>query len=96
MALDYDLWASCVHAYWKLSQDQIDKLTTLNDYLADLSSQSHSSFWTEEALFDDLRWEHVRHLAKIALASFGWPVEVPPPEQHPERYVSGKPFVKEP
>jgi hypothetical protein len=87
MALEYDHWSNCVHAYWKLSQDQVEKLTTLNHYLANLSGQSQAAFWTDEALFTDPRWGKVRSLAKMALASFQWPIEVPPLEQHPERYV---------
>ncbi len=52
------------------------------------------AFWEEEALFTDSQWEEVRTLAKAALASFGWPVEVPPPAQC-IRYVEGTGVVDE-
>jgi hypothetical protein len=42
----------------------------------------------------DSQWEEVRTLAKAALASFGWPVEVPPPAQY-IRYVEGVGVVDE-
>jgi hypothetical protein len=79
MALDLDHWARCVSTYWELSQEQKTRLTALDDFLNEMSHSHNTAFWTDEALFIDSRWEEVRNLAKAALVSFGWPIEVPPP-----------------
>jgi hypothetical protein len=79
MALDLDHWAGCISTYWELSGEQKSRLTALDDFLNEMSDSHHAAFWTDEALFTDSRWEEVRHLTQAALASFGWPLEVPPP-----------------
>ncbi len=79
MADDLDHWAGCVSTYWELSGEQKTRLTVLDDFLSEMSSSHNAAFWTDEALFTDSRWEEVRHQAKAALISFGWPLEVPPP-----------------
>ena len=81
MALDFDNWARCVSTYWKLSQEQEIRLTALDEFLSEMSGPLHSDFWTDEALSSDPRWEEVRNLAKAALISCGWPIEVPPPDR---------------
>src|SRR5260370_2496967 len=78
MALDLEHWVQCVPTYWKLSQEQTAKLTTLDDFLDKMSTSLNRAFWRDEALSTDPRWEEVRSLAKEALDSFGWPSEVPP------------------
>jgi hypothetical protein len=42
-----------------------------------MSGSPSSDLWTDEALSSDPRWEEVRTLAKAALVSFGWPIEIP-------------------
>jgi hypothetical protein len=79
MALDLDHWAGCVSTYWELSREQKTRLTVLDDYLSEKSGSHNAAFWTDEALFTDSGWGEVRNLAKAALVSFGWPIEVPPP-----------------
>ena len=79
MALDFDHWAQCVSTYWKLSQEQVIRLTALDEFLSEMSGPLHSDFWTDEALSSDPRWEEVRNLAKAALVSCGWPIDVLPP-----------------
>lgn len=79
MADDLGHWAGCVSTYWELPQEHKTRLTELDGFLNKMSGSDNPAFWTDEALFTDSRWEKVRNLAQTALASFGWPVEVPPP-----------------
>jgi hypothetical protein len=76
MVLDFDQWTNCIDTYW---QQQAAGLTTLNDFLGQMSTSHEATFWEEEALFIDPRWDKARVLAKTALTSFGWAVEAPPP-----------------
>ena len=79
MAEDFTHWAECVSTYWELSDEQKTRLIVLDDFLSKMSGLHNAAFWTDEALFTDHHWEEVRDLAKAALVSFGWPIEVPPP-----------------
>ena len=79
MADDLNHWAACVSTYWELSVEQKTRLIRLDGFLSKMSASYHAAFWTDEALFTDSRWEEVRNLAKAALVSFRWPIEVPPP-----------------
>jgi hypothetical protein len=79
MADDFGHWARCVSTYWELAQEQKTRLTDLDGFLSKMSGSDNAAFWTDEALFTDSRWEKVRNLAQVALVSFGWPLEVPPP-----------------
>lgn len=87
MVLDFDHWAQCLPTYWKPSSVQMVQLSRLDDFLSEMSGSLHSDFWADEALSSDPRWEEVRTLAKAALASFGWPVEVPPPARDEQGVV---------
>ncbi len=82
MALDFDHFATCVHTYWKLTEEQTARLNELDEHLSNLSDQHNAAIWTDEALVSDPRWEQVRAMAQAALASFQWPVEVPPLEKY--------------
>jgi|SRR5579859_316855 len=79
MADDLGHWAECVGTYWELTEEQKISLTRLNDFFSEMSASHQTAFWTNEALFTDSRWEEVRNLAKTALVSFSWSIEVPPP-----------------
>jgi len=79
IADDLSHWAGCVSTYWELPQEQKTRLTELDGFLNEMSGSDNAAFWTDEALFTDSRWEKVRNLARAALVSFGWPLEVPPP-----------------
>ncbi len=98
LVLDYNHWEREVRTYWIFSQAQEARLTALMSCLSkNRKNNPHNvsrAFWEEEALFTDSQWEEVRTLAKAALASFGWPVEVPPPAQY-IRYVEGIGVVDE-
>jgi hypothetical protein len=82
MALDFENWATSVHTYWTLTEEQTARLTELDACLDNLSGEQNAAFWTDAALISDPRWEQVRALAKAALTSFQWPREVPPPETY--------------
>lgn len=82
MALDFDKWAKSVHTYWTLTEEQAASLIELDTYLERLSGSENAELWTDEALAADPRWDRVRALAEAALASFQWPKETPPPEEH--------------
>ena len=96
MALDFDHWAQCVSTYWKLPQEQMTRLTVLDEFLSEMSGSFNSDFWTDEALSSDPRWEEVRNLAKAALVSFGWPIEIPPPARKENGMLvdNGSYFIK--
>ncbi len=98
MVLDYSHWEREVRTYWIFSQEQEARLSALNSFLNKIwKNNPHNisrAFWEEEALFTDSQWEEVHTLAKAALASFGWPVEVPPPAQY-IRYEEGIGVVDE-
>jgi hypothetical protein len=82
LALDYDHWSTSIHSYWSLSQDQTACLNSLDDYLDAMGGERNRAVWTDEALLSDPRWERVRHLARLALASFGLQIELPPPAHY--------------
>jgi len=84
MTMDFDHWLQCFAVYWKPSRTQTDQLSKLDGFLNEMSGPSHTDFWSNEALSSDPRWEEVRLLAKAVLASFEWPIEIPPParEEH--------------
>ncbi len=96
MVLDFDQWIQCVSTYWKPSKEQMAKLTTLDEFLSEMSGSPSSDLWTDEALSSDPRWEEVRTLAKAALVSFGWPIEIPPParEENGMLVDNGSYFIK--
>ncbi len=81
LAMDYTHFAEAIHTYWALSQEQTQRLMVLRDFLLLQDIPPNTEFWEEEALFSDPRWEEVRHLAKQALLSLDWPIEVPIPEK---------------
>jgi hypothetical protein len=82
MVLDFENWATSVHTYWTLTEEQTARLTELDAYLDNLSGEQNAAFWTDAALVSDPHWERVRALAQAALTSFQWPREVPPPEAY--------------
>jgi hypothetical protein len=54
-------------------------LKQLADYLTELSGPKDSDFWCDNAvLASDVRWQRVRDLARMVLATFDWPDEPPP------------------
>lgn len=61
-----------------------------------MSGSLNADFWTDEALSSDPRWEEVRTLAKAALVSFGWPIEMPPPAREEQGMLvdNGSTFIK--
>ena len=79
MVLDFDAWGERISSDWKLSKEPRARLTELDEFLKKVSASCTSDFWTDEALSSDPRWEEVRTLAKAALVSCGWPIEIPPP-----------------
>jgi hypothetical protein len=72
------------------------QLSRLDDFLNEMSTPYYSDFWTDEALSSDPRWEQVRTLAKAALVSFGWPIEIPlsAQEEHGGLVGKGSYFIK--
>jgi hypothetical protein len=79
LVLDFDAWYVRIYSYWELSVEQIASLMNLDEFLNTMSVESNSDFWTDGALSSDHRWERVRNLAKLALISLEWPLEIPPP-----------------
>jgi hypothetical protein len=96
MVLDFDSWVERISSYWKLSKEQMARLTELDEFLNKMSASSNSDLWTDEALPSDPRWEEVRTLAKAALISFVWPIEIPPParEENGMLVDNGSYFIK--
>ena len=72
------------------------KLATLDEFLSEMSGTHSSDLWTDEALSSGHWWKEVRTLAKAALVSFGWPIEIPPParEENGMLVDNGSYFIK--
>jgi hypothetical protein len=96
MVLDFDAWGERISSYWKLSQEQMARLTELDQFLKKMSDPSQSDFWSDEALSSDPRWEEVRTLAQAALVACGWPIEIPPPAREEQGVLvdNGSTFIK--
>jgi hypothetical protein len=96
MVLDFDAWGERISSYWTLSKEHMARLTELDEFLNKMSDSYKSDLWTDEALSSDPRWEEVRTLAKAALISFGWPIEIPPParEENGMLVDNGSYFIK--
>jgi hypothetical protein len=96
MVLDFDAWVERISSYWKLSQEQMARLTELDQFLNKMSDPSHSDFLRDEALSSDPRWEEVRTLAQAALIACGWPIEIPPPAREEQGMLvdNGSTFIK--
>lgn len=96
LALDFDVWYVRIYSYWELSVEQIASLIDLDEFLNTMSVESNSDLWTDVALSSDPRWERVRNLAKLALVSFEWPLEIPPPAREENGMIAdyGAYFIK--
>src|SRR5258706_587791 len=96
MVLDFDAWVERISSYWELSQEQMARLTELDQFLNKMSDPSYSDFWSDEALSSDPRWEEVRTLAQAALVACGWPNEIPPPARKERGMLvdNVSPFIK--
>ena len=96
MVLDFDAWVERISSYWNLSQEQMARLTELDQFLKKMSDPSQSDFWSDEALSSDPRWEEVRTLAQAALVACGWPNEIPPPAREEQGMLvdTGSTFIK--
>src|SRR5258706_4562909 len=69
MVLDFDAWVERTSSYWKLSKQQMARLTDLAEFLNKMSASSKRDCWTDDALSYDPSWEDAPTLAKAALAS---------------------------
>ncbi len=85
MANDFSTFFTMAASCYVLSAAESDALQTLDDYLTGMSGDAFPEFWNDEALLLDARWALVRHLARQALAVFGWPNEIPPRERRAYR-----------
>ena len=96
MALDFDAWVERIASYWKLSPEQMARLTELDQFLNTMSDPSSSDFWSDEALSSDPRWEQVRTQAQAALLACGWPMEIPSPAREEQGMLldHGSTFIK--
>lgn len=96
MALDFDAWRERISSYWKLSAEQMARLTELDEFLNKMSGPSTSDVWSDEALSSDPRWEEVRTLAQAALVACGWPNEIPSPAREEQGLLvdHGSTFIK--
>src|SRR5216684_4658087 len=86
LVMDYDHHASAICTYWEISSDQTAQLKSLQDFFYTVDDTATSDFWTVEALFSEPRWDEVRSMAKQALHSLKWPIEVPFPEKDSIRW----------
>ncbi len=96
LVLDFDAWYERIASYWKLSKEQTTILAQLDEFFSKKDISSNGDFWTDEALTSDTRWEDVREMAKAALVSFEWPIEIPPParEENGMVFDHGSYFIK--
>jgi hypothetical protein len=96
MVLDFDQWIHCVSTYWKLSKEQMAKLTTLDEFLSEMSGSPSSDLWTDEALSSDPRWEGGTHFGKSSSCFFWMAHRDSPParEENGMLVDNGSYFIK--
>ena len=81
LVMDYEHYSSAIRTYWEIPPYQAAQLRVLVDFFYRLDNPSTSDFWTVQALNSDPRWDEARSIAKQALHSLNWPVEIPLPEK---------------
>lgn len=74
LALDFDNWCDAALPQLSASAVQRDALAAIHSAL-DRIGRDNTGIRT------DPRWEEIRHLARAALAAFGWPADVPPADR---------------
>jgi hypothetical protein len=52
----------------KLTNSSAQQIERLNSFLGQLSGMENKDFWTIRALYEDLRWDQVRTLARECLS----------------------------
>jgi hypothetical protein len=89
LALDFDNWQLVALGNFRseLTTDQLSHLDAISRSLSELT-RGGSQHWTDDAVRKSPEWHEIRALASNALASFGWPIEIPP--SHAEEYISGE------
>lgn len=81
LVLDFDQWFRATTRNAEFSSEQQTALAQLDESIAAWSGPAHADVWLEAALATHPAWFDFRSLARDALASFGWLVELPPPDR---------------
>jgi hypothetical protein len=68
LGLEFDDVAGAAARLPTMSPDLAVAVGTISDTLKTMSGSTNAELWTDEAIRSDARWEHVRELAKKALA----------------------------
>ncbi|HEY0312212.1 MAG TPA: hypothetical protein VGC56_06920 [Allosphingosinicella sp.] len=63
----------------EITAQQRAAVDALDALLAIMSGQGNASFWTEEGVRSDPKWEEIRTAAKATAAAFGWELRPPGP-----------------
>lgn len=72
----------------KLTEDQIESIKKLDQYMEFMSNITYCDLWNEAALFNSIEWETLRGLAIEVLQKMNWPIE--PPPRTKDIYVGSK------
>jgi hypothetical protein len=88
LADDFATWANMARSLFAglFTPEQLGTLQKIDSSLEKLSREDEA-LWTDDALHSRPEWEELRSMAKVALGSFGWPIERPPEGR--SRYISG-------
>ncbi len=81
LALSFDRWQRRAQSELndELTCDQMEALNRLDQKLLKLSGSRFKPTWSELSLRSSREWREVRNMAREALATFNWPLDVPPP-----------------
>ena len=81
LALEFDHSWKTAAGNHTFTPAQHSRLAELKAFLSGISGRQNAHLWTEQALSDAPEWEEIREYARQALASLGWPEEIPPKER---------------
>ena len=85
LVLAFDHWRLCAVGNYgaEMTAAQKEALAAIDEF----TKKPDRVVWEEASLYTHPFWECVRGMAKVALGSFGWPLEEPPSYAH--EYVRG-------
>ena len=81
LVLDFDQWHRAAARDAEFSPEQQAALAQLEEAIDAWSGPAHADVWSEATLATHPVWFDFRSLASNALAGFGWPTELPPPDR---------------
>ena len=83
LALDFDNWRGAAVGNFRseMTPEQLSSLDALDVSFVELTKAGPED-WTDDSMRMSDKWSKIRHLAQMALRSFGWPEEMLPSYSH--------------